>query len=136
SARSSRPACGSALAGASSVEPRAVLNPRPASIANIVSSASAATIQGSGLILAAGACVGRDVAPQWWQKFDPGVMSPLHEAQVAPARGAPQFAQYRPLAGDEQAGQATGVESLEGSGGMDVIPPQVTPAKVRKQYAR
>jgi hypothetical protein len=53
--------------------------------------------------------------PQWWQNLAPGLKSAAHEAHVAPASGAPQFAQYLPVATAPHDGQAA-MESDEGGG--------------------
>jgi hypothetical protein len=50
--------------------------------------------------------------PQRGQNLAPALSSAAHEAHVAPASGAPQLAQYLPVAAAPQAGQAA-VESDE-----------------------
>jgi hypothetical protein len=73
---------------------RRALNPRPAAIAKRARKASAATIQGSEFVFDAAAGAAAPIeAPQRWQNFAPGLNSAEHDAQVAPASGAPQLAQ-------------------------------------------
>jgi len=73
---------------------RRALNPRPAAIAKRARKASAATIQGSEFVFdPPGGAAAPTAVPQRWQNFAPGLRSALHEAQVAPASGAPQLAQ-------------------------------------------
>ncbi|HEX9219306.1 MAG TPA: hypothetical protein VF858_02370 [Gemmatimonadaceae bacterium] len=88
--------------------PRVALKPRPAAIANRARNARAATIQGRALVLASRemGVLAPAAAPHRWQNFAPGLNSAAHDAQVAPASGAPQFAQYRPVATAPQDGQA------------------------------
>ncbi len=66
----------------------------------------AATIQGRALVLVSreAEALAPTVVPHRWQNFAPGLNSAAHEAQVAPASGAPQFAQYLPLATEPQEG--------------------------------
>src|SRR6476660_9947326 len=92
-ARSSRPAWGSAFCEPSTVLLRRALNPRPAAIANRARKASAATIQGSALVLDSRVAVGAaapTAVPQRWQNLAPGLSSAEQAAHVAPASGAPQ----------------------------------------------
>ncbi len=116
--RSSSPAWGSAFWEPSMLLPRRALKPRPAAIANSARKARAATIQGSELFLDSRTVAPGDPtpAPQRWQNLAPGLSSAEHDAQLAPASGAPQLAQYRPVAVASQDGQAV-EDSLEGGAG-------------------
>ena len=96
--RSSRPACGSAFAEPSTVLLGRALKPRPAAIAKSARNANAATIHGSELDFDSRTGAAAPTAvPQRWQNLAPALSSAEHAAQVAPARGEPQLAQYRPL---------------------------------------
>src|SRR6266480_3689181 len=105
--RSSRPACGKAFCEPSTVLLRRALNPRPAAIANKARNARAATIQGRALVLDSRAtlAIAPTAVPQRWQNFAPGLNSEAQTEHMAPASGAPQDEQYRPLADARQAGQ-------------------------------
>ena len=86
--------------------PRWALKPRPAAIANRARKARAATIHGSAFVLDSRVDVAVPTeVPQRWQNLAPGLRSAAHEAHVAPASGAPQFAQYLPVAALPQDGQ-------------------------------
>src|SRR5688500_7102800 len=117
--RSSSPAWGSAFWEPSRALPRLVLNPRPATIANSARKASAATIHGSAFVLGSWgtALVDPTAEPQRWQNFAPGLSVAEHAAHLAPASGAPQFAQYWPVPGVPQDLQVVG-ESDEGDNGI------------------
>jgi hypothetical protein len=93
------------------------LKPRPAAIANSARKASAATIQGSAFVLESRVADGLTptAVPQRWQNLAPALSSAAHEMQVAPASGAPQLAQYLPVAAAPHVGQAA-VESDEERG--------------------
>src|SRR3954466_13998848 len=93
-ARSSRPACGSALAEPSTVLEGRALKPRPAAIANSARNARAATIHGRALVFVSrGVVAPLTPVPQRWQNLAPGLSGAAHDAQAAPASGAPQLAQ-------------------------------------------
>ena len=83
------------------------LKPRPAAMAKSARKASAATIHGSafGFDSRIGATDAPTAVPQRWQNFAPGLSSAEQDVQVAPARGAPQLEQKRPLAAAPQLGQ-------------------------------
>ncbi len=59
-------------------------------------------------------------APQRWQNLAPGLTSAEHDAHLAPASGAPQAAQYWPVAAAPQEGQVVENSLEEGEAG-DVI---------------
>jgi hypothetical protein len=79
--------------------------------------ASAATIQGSALVLDCGTDAGAapTALPQRWQNFAPGLSAAEQVEQAEPASGAPQREQKRPVASEPHAGQR--VDGSEPDGG-------------------